>query len=45
MRWSDIRKTCPNQYVLLKSLKSHVEDEKKYIYEVALFRVIQDENQ
>ena len=45
MKWSDVRKTCPNKYVLLKALKSHVEDEKKYIDEVALVRIIEDEKE
>jgi hypothetical protein len=42
MKWSEIREKYPNQFVLLKALKSHVEGNKKIIDEVALVKIIEN---
>ncbi len=42
MKWEEIRKIWPNQYVLLEILECHVEGNKKYIDEMAVIRAIQD---
>ena len=42
MKWEEVRKIYPDQYVLLNILESHVEGEKKYVDEVALVRPISD---
>lgn len=33
---------CPDSYVVLEELKSHIVDNKKYVDEVALIKVIED---
>ena len=43
MKWSEIRALYPNKFVLLKSLKDHVDGNYKYIDEVALINVIDDD--
>lgn len=40
MKWSEVKKLYPNQFVLLKVLKSHIEDNKKYIDDMAVVRAI-----
>jgi len=35
MKWEEIRKLCPDTYVMLEEIKFHVEDNKKYVDEVA----------
>jgi hypothetical protein len=40
MKWSEIREKYPNQFVLLKDLKSHVENGRKIIDDVALVKLI-----
>ncbi len=42
MKWEEIRKIWPNQYVLLEILECHVEGNKKYVDEMAVIRAIQD---
>ncbi|MCC0697229.1 hypothetical protein [Clostridioides sp. ES-S-0048-02] len=42
MKWSEVRNLYPNSFVKLEILKSHVYDEKEYIDEVALVKVIHD---
>lgn len=42
MKWEEVRELYPNQFVLLKDLKSHIENDKKIIDEVALIRTIED---
>lgn len=36
MTWEKIRKLCPNQYVLLREIKYHVEGDNRYIDDVEL---------
>lgn len=42
MKWNEIREKYPNQFVLLKALKSHVEGGKKVIDDVALVKLIEN---
>lgn len=42
MRWNEIREKYPNQFVLLKALKSHIDGNKKIIDDVALVRIIEN---
>ena len=42
MKWEEIRKTYPDQYVVLKTLKYHINGNKKYIDDMAVVRIIQD---
>ncbi|MFB5270008.1 hypothetical protein ACE41H_24945 [Paenibacillus enshidis] len=41
MQWQKVRTIYPEQYVLLKILDSHIEDNIQYVDEVALVRAIQ----
>ncbi|MBF8984593.1 hypothetical protein IZY60_13690 [Lutibacter sp. B2] len=42
MKWNEIRKSYPDKFVLLESLNSHIENNKKVIEDVALVRIIDD---
>jgi hypothetical protein len=42
VKWEEVRKIYPEQYVLLNILESHIEGDKKYVDEVALVRPISD---
>ncbi|WP_340255453.1 hypothetical protein [Tepidibacter sp. Z1-5] len=42
MKWNEIRKSYPDKFVLLESLNSHIENNKKIIDDVALVRIIDD---
>ncbi|KAJ49740.1 hypothetical protein BD780_000815 [Clostridium tetanomorphum] len=42
MKWSEIREKYPNQFVLLKALKSHVDGDKKIVDDVALVKIIEN---
>ena len=42
MKWEEVRKTYPNQYVLLEALEYHIDDDKKYIDDMAVIKTIQD---
>ncbi len=42
MKWEDVRKLYPNQYVKLMILKSHLEEDKKIVTDVALVNIIDD---
>ncbi|PNT91065.1 hypothetical protein [Clostridium thermosuccinogenes] len=41
MKWEEVRKLCPNTYVLLEEIKSHIDGNKKFVDEVALIRTIE----
>ncbi len=45
MRWEEVREIYPDQFVLLQSLKSYVEADKKYVEEVAIVRPLEDEQE
>ena len=42
MKWNEIREKYPNQFVLLKSLKSHVAGDKKIVDDAALVKLIEN---
>lgn len=42
MKWKEVRKLYPNQFVLLKVLDYHTENNKRYIDEVAVVKPIDD---
>lgn len=42
MLWTEVRDLFPDQFVLLEELKSHYEDSKLHIEEVAVIKPIQD---
>lgn len=45
MLWEEVRQLYPNQFVLLQALKSRVEQNHKYVEEVAVIRPIPDERE
>lgn len=45
MKWSEVRNMYPNKFVLLQNLKEHIQENIKYIDEVALIKVIEDEQE
>ncbi|GAB6172213.1 hypothetical protein JCM15765_16910 [Paradesulfitobacterium aromaticivorans] len=42
MKWEEVRKLCPNQYVQVKIIKSTVEENVEKVDEVAVIRSISD---
>lgn len=42
MKWEEVRKLYPNQYVKLNILEFYVEDDKKIVTDVALVNVIEN---
>ncbi|AOT71245.1 hypothetical protein [Geosporobacter ferrireducens] len=42
MKWKSVRELYPNQFVLLKVLKYHTIDDKRYIDDVAVVKPIED---
>lgn len=42
MQWKAVRELYPNQFVLLKVLKYHTIDDKRYIDDVAVVKPIED---
>lgn len=42
MKWKAVRELYPNQFVLLKVLKYHTIDDKRYIDDVAVVKPIED---
>jgi hypothetical protein len=42
MKWEEIRKIYPNQYVLLEALEYHINGDKKYIDDMAVIKAFQD---
>ncbi|NLM36027.1 MAG: hypothetical protein GX206_11360 [Clostridiales bacterium] len=42
MKWEEVRRTYPNQYIKLQVLESHMEGNKKYIDELAVIEVMDD---
>lgn len=42
MKWGEVRKTYPNKFVKLQILDYHIEDNKKYIDDMAVIRVFED---
>lgn len=44
MRWSEVRKLYPNQFVKLKVLSSSIENQQEIIHDVALIYPVDDES-
>lgn len=42
MKWEEVRRLCPNTYVLLEEIESHIDNNKKIVDEVALIKAIED---
>jgi len=42
MRWEEVRRIYPNKFVKLQVLESHIEGNKKYIDDMAVIKVIDD---
>lgn len=42
MKWEEIRKMYPHQYVKFQITESHIEKDKEYIDEVAFIKAISD---
>jgi hypothetical protein len=42
MLWSEVRELFPDQFVLVEELKSHYEDNKLHVEEVAVIKPIPD---
>lgn len=43
MNWEEVRRIYPDKFILLKSLKEHIEDNKKCIDDVAVVKVLDDD--
>ena len=44
MKWEEVKKIYPNQFVKIEVLKSHSENDKEYIDDVAVIGVVDEEN-
>ncbi|RYG72431.1 hypothetical protein EU245_10460 [Lentibacillus lipolyticus] len=44
MRWSEVRKMYPDQFVKLKALSSHVENNQEIVEDMAVIRPVPDES-
>ncbi len=42
MKWEEVRKAYPDQYVVLTALDYYIEGNKKYVDDMAVIRAIQD---
>lgn len=45
MKWEEVRKLYPNQFVKFEVVDSCVKDNKEYVKEVAIIKAITDEKQ
>ena len=43
MKWKEVRNIYPNKFVLLRSLEAHIENNRKCIDDVAVVRVLDEE--
>ena len=43
MKWLEVRKLYPNQFVKLKVLSSHIENGQEFIEDIAIIKPISDE--
>jgi len=42
MKWQEVKRLYPNQYVILEELNSHIEGNKKYIDDVAIIKTLEN---
>ena len=45
MKWEEVRKLYPNKFIRMEILKSHILNDKEYVEEVELVRIIEDEKE
>ena len=45
MRWSEVKKIYPNKFVLLRSLEEHIVNNKKFVDDVAIIKVLDDDDE
>ncbi|MEF2967313.1 hypothetical protein V3851_15855 [Paenibacillus sp. M1] len=45
MLWAEVRELFPDQFVLVEELKSHYEDDKLHVEEVAVIKPIHDQHE
>ncbi|SFG72794.1 hypothetical protein SAMN05660649_02533 [Desulfotomaculum arcticum] len=45
MRWEDVRKIYPNQFVKMQIFKSYIKDNKRYIEDMAVIKAFDDNNE
>lgn len=43
MKWSKVRESFPNQFVLVEELASHIENDRVYVDDVAVVRAVPDD--
>ncbi|MFZ3132178.1 MAG: hypothetical protein WA125_14065 [Desulfosporosinus sp.] len=43
MKWNEVRNIYPNQFVKFEVLKSHIENDKEYVDEIAVIGPIADD--
>ncbi len=43
MKWNEVRNIYPNQFVKLEVLKSHIEEDKEFVDEIAIIGPVSDE--
>ncbi|MRH41548.1 hypothetical protein GH741_02530 [Aquibacillus halophilus] len=43
MKWSEVRRLYPNQFVKLKALTSHLANDQEFIEDVAVIKPVADE--
>lgn len=43
MKWSEVRRLYPNQFVKLKVLSSHIKNEQEFIEDMAVIKPVSDE--
>lgn len=43
MKWNEVRNIYPNQFVKLEVLKSHIEEDKEFVDEIAVIGPVADE--
>lgn len=42
MKWEEVRRLYPNQFVKFQIVESHIIDDKKYVDEIALIKAMTD---
>lgn len=45
MKWEDVRKLYPNRFVKLQILKSHIDNQVRYIEDVAVIQAFDDDKE
>lgn len=45
MKWNEVRKLYPNRFVKLQILKSHIKDQVRYIDDMAVIQVFENEKE